>query len=162
MASNWDKIQFKYKQLLGAEMKKIVYLALGMCISMTVFSQTPAVSISEGEKLERQHWVDDADKNFANWMSTTSPQIQVVDTQGVIDYTQYLSQVKNLNLGKYVLKDFKTTQVGDTLIITFWAAAKEQINGKTLSTNFVPRLSVWQKTKDGWKKIAFANLNTVK
>jgi hypothetical protein len=142
-------------------MKKIVLLILGMSISMTIFSQTPIVNMPEGEKLERQHWVDDADKNFANWMSTTSSQIQVVDTQGVIDYKQYLSQVKNLKLGKYVLKDFKTTQVGDTLIITFWAAAKEQINDKTLSTKFTPRLSVWQKTKDGWKKIAFANLNTV-
>jgi len=138
--------------------KKFLFI-LSILLSTLTYAQ---VDLSDGEKLERQHWIDDADKNFANWISTTSPQIQVVDTQGVIDYAQYLSQVKNLKLGKYTLKDFKTTQVEDTLIITFWASAQEQINGKLLSTKFTPRMSIWKKTKEGWKKIAYANLNTVK
>jgi hypothetical protein len=68
--------------------------------------------------------------------------------------------MKEMNLGPVKFKDFKVTQAGDNLIVSFWLAALEFHEGKELSPNYSPRLSVWKKTSNQWQCIAYADLIT--
>jgi len=69
-----------------------------------------------------------------------------------------MSLMKEMNLGPVKLKDFKVTQAGDNLIVSFWLAALEFRDGKELSPNYSPRLSIWKKVSNQWLCIAYADL----
>jgi len=66
--------------------------------------------------------------------------------------------MKQMNLGPVEFKDFQVTQAGDNLIISFWLAAIEFCDGKQLSLNYSPRLSIWRKNNQQWRCIAYADL----
>jgi hypothetical protein len=66
--------------------------------------------------------------------------------------------MKEMHLGPVQFKDFKVTQAEDSLIVSFWIAALEYRDGKELSPEFSPRLSVWKKLDSQWKCIAYADL----
>ena len=70
--------------------------------------------------------------------------------------------MKGMNLGPVQLKDFLVTQSGDNLIVSFWLAADEYHDGKALSSEFSPRLSVWKNKGDQWLCIAYADFITPK
>jgi len=66
--------------------------------------------------------------------------------------------MKQMNLGPVKCKEFQVTQAGDNLIISFWLAAIEFCDGKQLSPNYSPRLSIWRKNNQQWRCIAYADL----
>ena len=69
--------------------------------------------------------------------------------------------MKEMNLGEVRFKDFKVTQAGGNLVVSFWLSASEMIGGKVLSTEFSPRLSVWQRVGPDWQCVAYADFNRV-
>jgi hypothetical protein len=120
---------------------------------------TRAAFAPDGEKLERQMWEDMKAKNWTAVVSRIAPDFQSVHPDGARDRAGELALIKNLNLGDYTLADFKVTDHGNTIVVSYTVAVAETIDKTSQSTKPAPRLSVWQKGDKGWQWIAHANLN---
>jgi hypothetical protein len=115
----------------------------------------------EGENLYRQFLSAIAGQNWSAIEAMISPSFQSVHSDGTRDRIAELALLKGVNLGTYTLHDFKVTKADNHLIVTSWISIEETIDGERLSTKSAPRLSVWDKTPNGWQLIALANLNPV-
>jgi len=113
---------------------------------------------TEAEELERLSIKLIQDKNWSALEAMLDPACQFVGMNGAYDRSSAMSLMKEMNLGPVKLKDFKVTQAGDNLIVSFWLAALEYRDGKELSPNYSPRLSVWKKVSNQWLCIAYADL----
>ena len=112
----------------------------------------------EAEALERLSVKLIQDKNWDALEKLLDPACQFVGMNGACDRASAMSLMKEMNLGPVQFKDFKVTQAGDNLIVSFWLAALEFRDGKELSPNYSPRLSVWKKANNQWLCIAYADL----
>ena len=122
-------------------------------------NQTVQNSIAtEAEELERLSIKLIQDKNWSALEAMLDPACQFVGMNGACDRASAMSLMKEMNLGPVKLKDFKVTQAGDNLIVSFWLAALEFRDGKELSPNYSPRLSIWKKVSNQWLSIAYADL----
>jgi len=122
-------------------------------------NQTIQNSIAtEAEELECLSIKLIQDKNWSALEAMLDPACQFVGMNGAYDRSSAMSLMKEMNLGPVKLKDFKVTQAGDNLIVSFWLAALEYRDGKELSPNYSPRLSVWKKVSNQWLCIAYADL----
>ena len=122
-------------------------------------NQTVQNSIAtEAEELERLSIRLIQDKNWSALEAMLDPACQFVGMNGAHDRASAMSLMKEMNLGPVKLKDFKVTQAGDNLIVSFWLAALEFRDGKELSPNYSPRLSIWKKMSSQWLCIAYADL----
>jgi len=116
----------------------------------------------EAELLERQSVRFIQEKNWDALEAMLDPACQFVGSTGACDRLSAMNLMKEMHLGPVEFKDFKVTQAGDNLIVSFWIAAIEYRDGVQLSAQFSPRLSVW-KAQDGQRKcIAYADLITSK
>lgn len=115
----------------------------------------------EGENLYRQFLSAIAGQNWSAVEAMISPSFQSVHSDGTRDRIAELALIKGIDLGTYTLHDFKVTKANNHLVVTCWISIEETIDGERLSTKSSPRLSVWDKTPNGWKLIALANLNPV-
>lgn len=96
-----------------------------------------------------------------NWQALEDmldPACQFVGAKGSYDRQSAMTLMKEMNLGEVDFKDFKVTQAGDNLIISFWICASEYQDGKKMSSTYSPRLSVWKQSGNTWKCIAYADL----
>lgn len=124
-------------------------------------NQTVQNSITtEAEELERLSIKLIQDKNWSALEAMLDPACQFVGINGACDRASAMSLMKEMNLGPVKLKDFKVTQAGDNLIVSFWLAALEFRDGKELSPNYSPRLSIWKKVSNQWLCIAYADFIT--
>ncbi|QWE12297.1 nuclear transport factor 2 family protein [Polynucleobacter sp. AP-Titi-500A-B4] len=112
----------------------------------------------EAEKLERLSVQLIQDKNWQALDQMLAPECQFVSSQGACDKASAMRLMKEMNLGPVKFKDFKVTEAEDTLIVSFWIAALEYRDGKELSPDYSPRLSVWKKIASQWQCIAYADL----
>ena len=112
----------------------------------------------EAENLERRSIQLLQEKNWEELEAMLDPACQFVNHQGACDRASAMTLMKQMNLGPVEFKDFQVTQAGDNLIISFWLAAIEFCDGKQLSPNYSPRLSIWRKNKQQWRCIAYADL----
>jgi hypothetical protein len=115
----------------------------------------------EGENLYRQFLSAVAGQNWSAVEAMIAPSFQSVHSDGTRDRIAELALLKGVNLGTYTLHDFKVTKADNHLVVTSWISIEETIDGERLSTKSAPRLSVWDKTPNGWQLIALANLNPV-
>jgi ketosteroid isomerase-like protein len=82
---------------------------------------------------------------------------QLMRTDGKrYDRAGYLKNPASLQTFK--LEDFQTTQVGDTLIVTFFATFRGKIEKAQYDVTRLPRLAVFTRVNGDWKVQAFANL----
>jgi hypothetical protein len=112
----------------------------------------------EAENLERLSVKLIQDKNWEALEKMLAPGCQFVSSQGSCDKESAIRLMKEMHLGPVQFKDFRVTQADDNLIVSFWIAALEYRDGKELSPEFSPRLSVWKKLDSQWKCIAYADL----
>jgi hypothetical protein len=112
----------------------------------------------EAENLERLSVKLIQDKNWEALEKMLAPGCQFVSSQGSCDKESAIRLMKEMHLGPVQFKDFKVTQADDNLIVSFWIAALEYRDGKELSPEFSPRLSVWKKLDSQRKCIAYADL----
>ena len=124
-------------------------------------AEVSRAEISEGEKLERQMWADFKAKKWAEVESKIALGFQSVHQDGVRDREAEIKLIKGLNLGEYTLNNFKVTQNGPAIIVTYTASVQEMIMGENLDKQS-ERLSVWIKTDKGWQWITHANLVPLK
>ena len=112
----------------------------------------------EAENLERLSVKLIQDKNWEALEKMLAPGCQFVSSQGSCDKESAMRLMKEMHLGPVQFKDFKVTQAEDSLIVSFWIAALEYRDGKELSPEYSPRLSVWKKLDSQWKCIVYADL----
>jgi len=112
----------------------------------------------EAEELERLSVKFIQDKNWDALEKMLAPGCQFVSAQGSCDKESAMRLMKDMHLGPVKFKDFKVTQADDNLIVSFWIAAVEYRDGKELSPEYSPRLSVWKKTDERYLCIAYADL----
>ena len=115
----------------------------------------------EAKRLEELSVALIHDNNWQALEQLLSPACQFVTTQGSCNRTEAIQLMKEMNLGEVRFKDFKVTQAGANLIVSFWLSASETIGGKVLPTEFSPRLSVWQRDGTSWQCIAYGDFNRV-
>jgi hypothetical protein len=114
----------------------------------------------EAEELERLSVQLIQDKNWDALEKMLAPSCQFVSSQGACDKESAMHLMKEMHLGPVKFKDFKVTQAEDNLIVSFWIAALEYRDGKELSPEYSPRLSVWKKIEGQYLCIAYADLIT--
>ena len=112
----------------------------------------------EAEDLERLSVKLIQDQNWQALEQMLAPGCQFVSSQGACDKESAMRLMKEMHLGPVQFKDFKVTEAEDNLIISFWIAALEYRDGKELSPQYSPRLSVWKKMDSQWQCIAYADL----
>lgn len=112
----------------------------------------------EAEDLERLCVKLIQDQNWQALEKMLAPGCQFVSSQGACDKESAMRLMKEMQLGPVQFKDFKVTEAQDNLIISFWIAALEYRDGKELSPEYSPRLSVWKKMDSQWQCIAYADL----
>ena len=125
---------------------------------MTVEMTNRSATEVEAEDLERLSVKLIQDQNWQALEQMLAPGCQFVSSQGACDKASAMRLMKEMQLGPVKFKDFKVTQAEDTLIISFWIAALEYRDGKELSPDYSPRLSVWKKIASQWQCIAYADL----
>ena len=112
----------------------------------------------EAEDLERLCVKLIQDQNWQALEQMLAPGCQFVSSQSACDKESAMRLMQEMQLGPVQFKDFKVTEAGDNLIISFWIAALEYRDGKELSPQYSPRLSVWKKMDSQWQCIAYADL----
>ena len=115
----------------------------------------------EAKRLEELSVALIQEKNWQALERLLSPACQFVTGHGSCDRAEAMKLMKEMNLGEVRFKDFKVTQAGDNLVVSFWLSASEMIGGKVLSTDFSLRLSVWQRVGPDWQCVAYADFNPV-
>ncbi len=127
---------------------------------MSKTTPRPAVE-EEAKRLEELSVALIQKKNWQALERLLSPACQFVTGHGSCDRAEAMKLMKEMNLGEVRFKDFKVTQAGDNLVVSFWLSASEMIGGQVLSTGFSPRLSVWQRVGPDWQCVAYADFNPV-
>jgi cytosine/adenosine deaminase-related metal-dependent hydrolase len=112
---------------------------------------------TEAEELERLSVKLIQDKNWQALEKMLAPGCQFVSSKGACDKESAMHLMKEMHLGPVKFKDFTVTEAGDNLIVSFWIAAVEYRDGKELSLEYFPRLSVWKKSNSDWQCIAYAD-----
>lgn len=149
----------------GMKMLKVVLIAVLVFLFVNqgiVFAGEPAGEPSLGEKLVRQLWVDMSAQNIKAIEKYIAPGFQSVHEDGARDRMGQIDLIKGLNIKKYTLSNFKVTQDGPVVIVTYFVSVEETIDGKRLSAKPAARLSAWLKTDSGWQWIIHANLKPLR
>jgi Domain of unknown function (DUF4440) len=124
--------------------------------------ETPAEpAASEGEKLERQMAADIKAKNWNAVESRIADGFQSVHPDGPRDRAGEIALLKKMNFGDFTLSNFKSTVVGDNIVVTFTTTVAQIIDGKQLPPKPAYRLSVCKKGAAGWQWISHANLASI-
>jgi hypothetical protein len=141
--------------------------AVAVCLRFSTFwtqaqaTATPS-EISEGEKLERQMASDIEAKNWKAVEARIADGFQSVHPDGVRDRAGEIALLKGMNFGAFTLSNFKSTTIGDNIVVTFTMIVAETIDGKQLPAKPAYRLSVWKKGVAGWQWISHANFTPIR
>jgi len=140
-------------------MKALSTFLVLLCLSFSLFAQTPFNAQAEGERLERLWWDQQKNQDIAGLTKLMSPAFQSINSKGAQDLAFNMAIIKAEKLGKYEITNIKATQSQDNLIVSYQIALPENYLGQKMSSKLHYRLDVWTKTATGWQIIAHANLN---
>ncbi len=105
-----------------------------------------------------------ADIKAKNWNAVESriaEGFQSVHPDGARDRAGEIALLKKMNLGEFTLSNFKSTMIGDNIVVTVTMTVAETIDGKRFPAKPAYRLSVWKKGAHGWQWISHANLTPI-
>ncbi len=111
-----------------------------------------------GEKLLRQLWQDFKERDVSALEKMMAPGFQSVHQDGAGDRASELALIKGLHLSDFTLSDIAVTENENVLVVTYLVSVAETIEGRRLNREPAPRLTVFVKSKEGWKWLAHANL----
>jgi hypothetical protein len=117
---------------------------------------------SDGEKLERQMASDIQAKNWKAVEARIADGFQSVHPDGIRDRAGEIALLKGMNFGAFTLSNFKSTTIGDKIVVTFTMTVGETIDSKQLPAKPAYRLSVWKKGANGWQWISHANFTPIR
>lgn len=138
----------------------VVSVFLMLIFSISCNSQVQPEKV-DGEALVKQVWkaMKTSDMEFIE--NILAPGFQSIHQDGARNRDEQIELIRGLNMGEYVLDDFKITQNENTMNVTYFVNVTETIAGNTI-TKHAARLSVFSKTTDGWKWFSHANLVPLK
>jgi hypothetical protein len=150
-------------QLVTLPLKLGFVLCLGLSVVCLCAQEIPAASgPSDGERLERQMADDIKAKNWTAVESRIADGFQSVHPDGIRDRAGEIALLKQMNFGNFTLSNFKSTTIGDNIVVTFTMTVGETIDGKRLPAKAAYRLSVWKKGVNGWQWIGHANFTPIR
>lgn len=112
---------------------------------------------ADGELLVRELWKAFAEKNMDFLENFLDQSYLSIHQDGSRDRAAELELLKNLNLGEYELTEFIVKKNAKTIVVTYSVEATEMIDNIQYHKKS-PRLSVFNKTPEGWKWVSHANL----
>jgi len=131
-------------------------------LAVYVHADAANTEAPDGEKLEREMAADIKAKNWTAVESRIAEGFQSVHPDGIRDRAGEIALLKSMNLGNFTLSDFKSTAIGDNIVVTFTMTVAETVDGKRLPAKPAYRLSVWKKGVSGWQWICHANLAPIR
>ncbi|MBL7148486.1 MAG: nuclear transport factor 2 family protein [Candidatus Cloacimonetes bacterium] len=146
-------------------MKRLKAVTVGSVFLMLLFSISCNSQVQpkevDGEMLVKQVWeaMKTTDMEFIE--NILAPGFQSIHQDGARNRDEQIELIRGLNMGEYVLDNFKITQNENTMNVTYFVNVTETIAGNTI-TKHAARLSVFSKTVDGWKWVSHANLVPLK
>jgi len=91
-----------------------------------------------------------------------APQFVSIHTDGIVrNKTQEVALIKNLRMKDYHLTNFKFSQSGNSIVVTYKDEGAEKIDNKSIATHPAGRMAVLQKQDNQWYILAYANLDTI-
>lgn len=146
---------------LSASALSVAAVLLFSAFCLRAEQETALGGASQGEKLEREMAADIKAKNWTAVETRLADGFQSVHPDGIRDRAGEIALLKGMNLGEFTLSNFKSTTIGDNIVVTFTMTVAETIDGKRLPAKSAYRLSVWKKGVNGWQWISHANLNPI-
>jgi hypothetical protein len=157
-----SRVASKIAFLFGAHDWAIVLCFILSAVCLRAEETPVAPGASQGEKLEREMAADIKAKNWKAVESRITAGFQSVHPDGPRDRAGEVALLKKMNMGDFTLSNFKSTVVGDNIVVTFTMTVAQTIDGKQLPPKPAYRLSVWKKgADDGWQWISHANLASI-
>src|SRR5205809_3829361 len=147
--------------IFSAHVLAVIFCFVLSAVWLRAEEPSVAAGASEGEKLERQMAADIKAKNWNAVESRIADGFQSVHPDGPRDRVAEIALLKKMNLGDFTLSNFKSTVVGDNIVVTFTMTVAQIIDGKQLPPKPAYRLSVWKKGAGGWQWISHANLASI-
>src|SRR6476659_9349417 len=156
-----DRVASKTSFLFSAHVLAVVFCFILSAVCLLAEQTSAAPEASEGEKLERQMAVDIKAKNWSAVESRIADGFQSVHPDGPRDRAGEIALLKKMNFGDFTLSNFKSTVVGDNIVVIFTMTVAQTIDGKHLPPKPAYRLSVWKKGASDWQWISHANLASI-
>jgi hypothetical protein len=139
----------------------IIFCFILSAVSLRGEEGSSAATASEGEKLERQMAADIKAKNWNAVESRIADGFQSMHPDGPRNREGEIALLKKMNFGDFTLSDFKSTVIGDNIVVTFTMIVAQTIDGMKLPPRPAYRLSVWKKGTNGWQWISHANFASI-
>lgn len=158
-------------------MKKWIFI----CIAALVFSpfsatwakdtetkKTTKKAINEatnqefsGPKKVIQEWVAAMkSKNLDKASNFLAPQFVSIHTDGIVrNKADEIALIKQLTIKDYKLSDFKFSQSGSVVVVTYNMDADELLDKEPIDYNSDGRVAVLQKQNNEWLILSYANLD---
>jgi len=136
-----------------------------LVLVLSIFSLAQSVYAADadlGEKLVRKLWKNMKEGNISNIEKQIAAGFQSIHQDGARGRDEEVEMIKGLDLGEYALDDFKVTQAGPVIMVTYSVSVEETIADKRLPKRSSMRMSSFLETNKGWKWISHANLNPLK
>lgn len=115
----------------------------------------------DGEVLVQEVWKAMKDCNIDFIDNILDPAFQAVHQDGTRNKDEEIELIKGLDMGDYTLTDFVVTKNANTLNVTYFVNVTETIDDVVLSKKSA-RMTIFNKTPEGWKWVAHANLVPIK
>lgn len=150
-------------QLASLSPKLVLLVFLSLLVVCVHAQETPsAVGAPDGEKLERQMADDIKARNWGAVEARIADGFQSVHPDGMRDRAGEIALLKKMSFGDFILSNFKSTTIGDNIVVTFTMIVAETIDGKRLPAKPAYRLSVWKNGVNGWQWISHANFAPIR
>jgi hypothetical protein len=109
-----------------------------------------------GEQLERLWWKDMQAKDWKELDKHLASTFTAVTPAGSYSRTEFLEQLKGLELDDYSLGEFNTQLNGRDFVVSYVIHLRGTRAGQPLPSEPLRMMSVWQQVRKGWILIAHA------
>lgn len=130
----------------------LILLALTGC-----WDQPKAVNWSNAtgpEQFERLMWKSIQAKDWLEVESRLASTTVTIDQGSILDKTQTLAQLKQLDITDSMLGDFNVKPDGADAVVTYTVLLHGKFAGKLLPSTPIRCMTVWQQQAKGWVVIA--------
>lgn len=116
----------------------------------------------EGAKLVRQIWSDMKNNDLQALEKMMGAGFQSAHEDGKVrSKREELKLISKLKLSSYKLRRIKVSLEGPVLIVSYTVQVEETIDKERLSKKPALRMSIFLKTRKGWKWIAHNNFKAI-
>lgn len=157
-----EKIPDKIAEQRKEALMKNSLLFLWVLLALFFVPPATAEEVSQGEQLVRDLWKNVREGNWSEIEKGMLPEFQSVHEDIARNVTEEIELLKGLNLDKYELSYFKTTQTDSLILVSYRVMTEQTIANIDLPARAAMRLSGWVKTPEGWKWALHANLNPLR